>query len=1037
MNKRKLFYPFVCVVLFLSCFSIQAQQKSGKTSVPGQIIVSGDIKDVDGKPIIGATVRVKGTQRGTASDISGQFKIRTSADARLQISYVGYMSQEIAVNSRKKIEITLIENRNDLEDVVVVGYGFMKKSDLTGSVSSINEKQLSERVFVSPEQALQGMVAGVQVADVNAEPGGESSIRIRGTNSINSSSEPLFVVDGFVGGSIDGINPNDIASIEVLKDASATAIYGSRGANGVILITTKQGSESGLQIEFNTKIGITHTSKRMDMMNAQEYARFLNEGADSPIFTDEQIAAMKTTDWQDAVFQTGVFQNHQIALRGGSKSSRFYVSAGYLGQKGNVINSCLDKFSLRANLNNRIGKRISLDMNAAFTSSQGNKATVNTAGVPSDGATVLNSLRMAPFVPVYDEYGNYTIKNDFPGNDPANPAIRVIGNPVAYANRVKNGMKNINGSINAQLSIEIVKGLTWKSTVGQSLWKQENRKYVPKSTHEGSIVGGAGGVGNINRSVFLTEHTLFYKPRAFGKHRIDLLGGFTFQKGKNDNLNFSGQEYFSDASEGADISDASVVTAYNSTNYDNRIMSYLARINYNYDNRYLITFSGRADGSSKFATGHRWGYFPSMAFAWNIGNEAFVKRVGWIDQLKLRLSAGVTGNQEIENFTSIFYYTTDQYGFIDGDKSVSLAPSNIGNRNLEWEKTTSYNVGVDFAIFKNRLVINADVYYKKTTDMLMSKKIPTSSGFRKAMDNIGDLENRGLEIFIVSQNIVPKTVRGFRWETRLVYSMNRNKILRLGNNDEDLYVGQATGNMQGIGTTSILRVGEPIGSFFGCVYDGVWRDQVQIDEAIADGKLVQGTSIRPGDPRFIDQNHDGMINQDDRVIVGRSYPKFTGSIQNTFMYKGFSLDIMFYGSYGNNVFNINRYYMEGWAQYNKPKYMKNRWTPSNPDGIYPRQGSSLMRQTPGAASCYVEDASFLRLKNVTLAYVFNTETLRKLKIIKGLKVFITGDNLYTFTRYTGYDPEVNSFGKSNLSLATDLGAYPKYRTIILGLSATF
>jgi TonB-linked SusC/RagA family outer membrane protein len=1011
---------------------VLTQKKKIEANPPkGTRRVSGIVYDPKGETIIGATIMDKTSKKGTITDVNGKFSLDVQEQSTITVSYIGYVTTNVKTGSQNSLIITLTEDVKTLDEVVVVGYGTVKKRDLTGSISSIGEKQLSERVFVSAEQALQGLVSGVQVTEVNSEPGGESSIRIRGSNSINSSNEPLFVVDGFVGGNIDGINPSDIQSMEVLKDASATAIYGSRGANGVIIITTKKGNENGLKIEFNSKFGFSKVTKTIDMMNAQEYAQFIQDGAgDILVFTPEQIAAMgEGTNWQDEVLQTGQYSNYQLSMRGGDKQMKYYVSGGYLYQKGNVINSDLDKATLRANLSNKLAKGINLELNAAFSSSTGNRATVNTAGTSQDGATVLNSTRMAPFVPVKDGNGNYTVKNFYPGFEQFSISpIRIIGNPVAYANDAIKGMVNINGNMNAMLTIDLISGAVLKSTLAESISRQENNNYIPKSLYEGSIVGGAGGYSKLNKNSFLTEHTLLFKKDFSRTSRFDVLGGFTYQNNYTNGFSISAQDYFSDTNKGVDISNANVITDYSSSELGTSIMSYLFRTNYIYDEKYLATFSGRADGSSKFAKGHRWGYFPSLALAWNVNKEGWMNRAIWIDQFKIRASAGVTGNQEIPNFSSLFYYQTGQYNFVNGVRIGTLVPENIGNKTLEWEKTLSYNLGLDFAVLNNRITLVADAYYKKTYDMLLIKKIPRSSGFTYATDNIGDVENKGVEISLITRNFASKKRGGFTWETKINYSKNLNKILRLGNNNEDIFVGESTGNMSNIGTTSILRVGEPIGTFYGCMYDGVWRDADQIK---ASGFLG---SAKAGDPRFIDQNKDGYITLDDRVIVGNSYPKFTASISNTINYKGFGLDILLYGSYGGNVFNLNRYYLEGWAQYNKPKYMNDRWTLTNLDSNIPGQSSTLMRNTPGAASVYVEDASFLRIKNLTLSYSFPASLMKKINNIEGIKVFLSGENLHTFTKYSGYDPEVNSFGKSNLSLATDLGSYPKFSTLVFGLS---
>ena len=1037
--KSGILLPVSCAILaMLLCTHSYAQQDTGDT---GSLQISGIVKDMDGVPLIGATVMLKNVQGvGTSTNERGEFQLEVHKGDTLLVSILGYAEQEFRIGSQSVFDITLEESTTMLDEAVAIGYGSVAKRDLTGSVAGVTGQQLERRFFVSPEQMLQGMVAGVQVVETSAEPGSTVSIRIRGTNSINSDNEPLYVVDGYVGASIDGINTNDIQSMEVLKDASATAIYGSRGANGVILITTKQGQAGKPVITYDLKYGISKVSRKMDMANAYEYSQYLMRNKSSDLLlwkTEEEWANIgEGTDWQDAIFQLGQYQNHQLSIRGGAQKTTYSISGSIMDQVGNVINSDLTKFTLRTNISQGIGNRIKFTLNANLARSKGNKATVNSAGSPQDGATVLNALRMAPFVSVYDENGNYTFTNDFPGNGESGggKTITLIGNPVAYAKLVRNQISSLSGSVNGILTVDIIPGLTWKSSVGTAFSRVENSEYIPNSTYEGSLKGGQSTDQKNTSANILTEHTLSYDRKVNRKHQINAVLGFTYQKFNSTGFNITAREYFSDVNNGHDISNAGAITDYSSSIMENAIMSYLGRVNYSYDSRYVLTVTGRADGSSKFAPGHRWGYFPAVAAAWNINREKFMSKAAWLDELKLRLSYGISGNQEIGNFKSMYFHNTGQYQFNSSDKVVSLYPAQIGNSDLEWEKTASYDIGLDFTAFDNRLSINADVYYKKTYDMLSQKRLPESSGFQSVMVNIGDVENKGLEISLLSRNIVPKSEDGFYWETRINYSMNRNKILRLGENNEDLYVGTSSGNLSSVGTTSILRVGEPIGAFFGCIYDGVWRDQEEIDQAVANGWK---DSTSPGDPKFVDQNGDGYINEEDRVINGYAYPKFNMSMNNSFSWKNFTLDIFIYGSFGNSVFNLNRYYFESFSQYNKPRYyIRNMWTEENPDGTYPRSNTPKMRQTPGAASLYVEDASFLRIKTVTLGYSFPDKLLGK-TFIKNLRIYVTGDNLFTFTKYTGYDPEVNSFGKSNTDLATDRGAYPKYRSFIAGLTIGF
>ena len=1002
------------------------------------ITVQGVVTDPANQPVIGAAILVEGSMTGATTNLQGAFSINAPANGKLVISSLGYLKQTIDINGRLKIDIKLNEDETMLDDVVVIGYGTSIKADLTGSVGSVSQRQLENRVFTSPEQMLQGLVAGVQVVETSSEPGAEVSIRVRGTNSIYSDNEPLYVIDGYVGASIAGINAGDIKSMDVLKDASATAIYGSRGANGVILITTRGGEAGRTVISFDTKVGFSDVYKKLDMADGQEYLDFLIElGKKNNLLywkSEAELANIgRGTDWQEAIMQRGLFQEYQLSMRGGSEKTTFSVSGNYLKQVGNIINSDFEKMSMRVRLNHKISQKLTFTLNSNLNSSGGNRATVNSVGNPADGATVLNALRMAPFIPLYDEAGNYTFMNDFYGNSEIGAkAITIIGNPVNYAMNVRNSMRHLSNTTNGILEYKISKSFTWQTSIGTTFTNQRFDEYIPTSVYEGFLKGGSSTSRVPYRNNWLTENTLRFNTVYCKKHSIDMVGGFTYQQYNDSEYRIQAREYSIDSGWYYDIDHAATISGgYGPREFSYKLISFLGRLNYGYDSRYLLTASIRADGSSKFAEGHRWGYFPAAAVAWNAANETFLKGVKWIDQLKLRVSWGVTGNQEIGNNLSRFLYNSNDYNLGSSQRVLGLIPGQIGNKMLEWEKTRSTNVGIDFMLFNGRISATVDAYMKTTYDMLSQKRLPATSGEQYAWENIGDVENKGIEATLTTRNIVAKKAGGFSWETRFNYSLNRNKILRLGRNNEDIFVGESTSNLPGLSTTSVLRVGQPIGSFFGCIVDGVFRDA----DDVANSGL---TGFSPGDTKFRDMNGDGSITEADRVIVGHAYPKFIGSFQNSFQYKGFNLDIFVYGSYGNQVFNLNRYFMENWNSYNKPRYyLRDRWTSDNPDGIYNAANSTNLRQTPGAASIMVEDASFIRLKNLTLGYTLPQSLMAKNSVLRSAKIYCTVDNLYVWTGYKGYDPEVNSFGKSNTSLGTDRGAYPKYRTIVFGLTLGF
>jgi len=1005
------------LLAFLGTFVAQAQTRQ----VSGRVLSA-----TDKMPLPGVSVLLKGTTTGSSTNAAGEFELNVPANGgTLVFSFVGFESFEQPIGTSTSINVQLKEQAQDLNEIVVVGYGTQRKRDITGSVVSISAEQVAETPIARADQILQGRAAGVQVTQTNSEPGGNVSIRIRGTNSINTGNEPLFVVDGFPGaGDLNSINPSDIESIEVLKDASATAIYGSRGANGVILITTKKGKVGKGTINLEGYTGIQLVRHKFDLMNAKQFAQYLNDvnaGSTTlpPPYRQSQIDSLgEGTDWQDELFRPAPMSNYQLGFNGGTEETRYNLSFNYFDQQGIVLNSGFKRATVRLNLDKKISPKLSFNFSSQVAGTFENRAFVNSSG-GSNGGVLLDALRISPIVPVRDAFGNYTYSNG------PLPYVEDVGNPIAYAQEVKDQRTVARGLFNVAANYEIIPGLTARVTGGFDYNNNQINQYRPSDIFQGRLTNGSATRSTTYRYSWLNENTLTYDKKLNENNFLNVVVGVTEQQFFGDNFGTSATNFFTNTLGSDNLALAAVVLTPNSGRPSNTLASYFGRVNYRLFERFLFTATLRADGSSRFGANNKWGYFPSAAFAYRLIDEKFMQGFTALSDLKIRLGYGVTGNQEIPNYQSLARYDAGSYAS-GSTRLVGLVPLNIPNPNLKWESTAAANAGIDVAFLQNRIIITADAYYKKTSDLLLQVSTPRTSGYNSILLNAGSVENKGLEFALNTTNIDTKK---FSWNTNLNISLNRNKVLDL-NGEYERYVGSSSSSLfvgSGLGNTSLLRVGEPIGTFFGYQFDGLWQTQ---DEIVASGTK---TVVRPGDPRYVDQNGDGVITAADRVIIGRAQPKFIYGVTNGFKYGGFNLSIFLQGVQGSNVLNLNRYELEsGITTTNKLETVTNRWTPTNTNTNIPRAGSTLRRST-GIVSDVVEDGSFLRLKTVTLGY-----TLPKFsKVVKSANVYVTAQNVLTFTKYTGYDPEVNSFGNDNLSLNTDYNAYPSTRTFIAGVRLGF
>jgi TonB-linked SusC/RagA family outer membrane protein len=1000
--------------------------------------ITGRILDEKGDPVIGANIVEKGTTNGTVTDVEGNFTLNVEENAAIHVSYIGYLPQDITSAGKNSLHVVLIEDLTTLDEIVVVGYGTMRKRDLTGSVSSIKSEDIQRSPVTSLDQAIQGKAAGVQVSQASSAPGGRVLIRVRGGNSLSSSNEPLYVVDGFpvsAGGSAGGngtaqnplatLNTADIASIEILKDASATAIYGARGANGVVLITTKRGEIGKPQVTLDVYHGVQTLAKKLDLMNAREYATLVNEArandGQSPVFPNPNnlyyfpdVSSLgEGVDYQDEVFHDAPVQNYNIGVAGGNEGIRYSVGGGYFGQDGIIRNSDFNRASFRSNLDIKITPALTVTTNITASHSWANGMPSEGDGGGGTGGVVHGAIVMPASVPIFDADGNYTMTNPTPGSTPSN-------NPVATVNHYKDEQEidRFLGSVDA--SWAIMKDLTLKVTFGTDLSTANRAFYWPKETHRGSSKNGEAYQRYRKDASYLNENILTYN-KQLGKHAINAVGGYTWQIFHYKYFEASSTNYSSDLYFANNLGAGTTYGQPGSSKSQSQLASYLGRINYIYNDRYLFTLTARADGSSKFGTNNKWSFFPSFALAWRASEEEFLKSVDWLSNLKIRMSYGKTGNQNIDNYKSLAMLGTMNYP-LGGTLNSGVGPNNIPNPDLKWETTATTDAGLDIGLFNNRVSLVVDYYYKKTTDLLWNISTPSSVGFSSIFKNIGSLENKGVEVTLGADVFTGE----FKWNTQMNWSRNRNKVLEIPGYTPNTQ-GQLSGHLKVNG--SWLEPGLPVGVWNLLKYDGVFQDQAQLTA----GPRSTANKDQLGDARFIDKSGDGKINYtDDRMIVGDPNPDFIYGWTNNFSFKGFDFSVYLQGSYGNDIINIQRAETNisgPWG--NQRREILNRWTPTNTNTNIPRARVTvdpLLLQS----DWLIEDGSYMRVKTMTLGYTF-----MNFRFINSLRLYVTGQNLFTITDYSGFDPEVNSQGNSNLQLGVDYNAYPSARAVLFGLNVSF
>lgn len=984
-------------------------------------IVKGVVKDASGEPLMGVNVLVKGTTLGTVTDMDGKFSLQAPAGSTLVVSYIGFKSQEVKIKGTTPLKITLRDDSEALSEVVVVGYGVQKKSDVTGSLSSVKGDELSRLANSRTDQALQGQMAGVMVQNGVAAPGESPTIIIRGGNSLKGDNAPLVVIDGVLGGDLSLIDPNDIASIEVLKDASSTSIYGSRGANGVIMVTTKRGQAGKPRVTYSGYVSMQQVSKTMDMLSGPEMYSMLKEMATEYPTTSFKIPSwidpnsLNDTNWQNEVFRTAPVTSHSISVSGGSETTKYSLSGNYLMHQGIIKNSDFNRAGIRANIEQKLGRKVTVGALLNASRSSSSSASINQMNGSDGGGVTFCALAFSPLVPIYDADGKFSgpLLN---GAQMNNPVALVTDQEV---NRYRNYFQGT-----AFFEWEILKGLRFKTAWTYTYSDHKQRQFTSGENLLAYKGQGYAYIQDRETTNWLTENTLTYTKTFNRDHSLNVLAGFTAEA----------SDYFTNASSGKGfnieslgyynmgLADNSLLSVSSGGNHS-AIASWLGRVNYAYKGKYLASVSLRADGSSKFAKNNKWGYFPSVAVGWRISEERFMKNLPWVHNLKLRASYGETGSQAITAYQSLASFNTTTY-VQNGSSAVALVPGRVPNPDLKWETTKQTDIGIDLSLFGGRISLVADYYYKKTINLHYDKILPYYTGYSTQTQNIGSKQNKGWEFSLTTQNLV----KAFKWSTSLNISLNREKVLELGD-DEYFYTNGSGGALgSSFNETGIVKVGEPLGNFYGYVFDGIYQNQAEVD-------ALPSSSAAVGAVKFKDLDGEDGITTKDRTIIGNANPDFIFGIGNEFSYKNFDLSFMLQGTYGNDICNLMKVNF-GTAPSSNTVNNVFRYVYED---AWRGEGTSNTQQAlnQGAgpmSSRFIEDGSYIRMKNLTLGYTLPKSITSKLGI-SNLRFYVSGQNLFTITGYSGYDPEVSS-RTGNYNLGFDGGSYPAVRSYTFGLNLT-
>lgn len=1043
------------------------------TVAMAQVLVRGTVVDQTGESVIGASIQVKGTTQGTITDIDGKFSLGVpDKKSVIVVSFIGYATKELQVDTSKPMSIVLEEDTKVLDEVVVVGYQEVRKKDLTGSVAKADMNELLNTPVGSFDQTLGGRIAGVNVSSSEGTPGGTMNIVIRGNNSLTQDNSPLYVIDGFPvedAAIASTINPSDIESLDILKDASATAIYGARGANGVVIITTKKGKVGKAQLSYDGSVTMQHVTRTIPMMDAYEFVKLQAETYPASIanstggylmeyqgkqWTLDDYRGIFQYDWQDEILRTALQHNHNIRLTGGTEGVRYNASVSYYNQDGILLNSGYERFQARANT---VIKRDKLDISLTTNYSR----SIQTGSTPSETSySGMNNLFYSVWGYRPVTYPNKSMESLL--NDVMDEAIDSSNdyrfNPIRSLKEEYRKYYINNLQLNGYVSYEFIKGLKLKVSGGYTYDARKNDQFNNSNTR----YGGPTSTDKVNaqiirneRLTWLNENTLTYQTNIKKKHFFNSLVGITFQNSDYEYYSLKSTHIPNESLGMAGMADGTLSSS-SSLKSSWSMMSYLARLNYNYKSKYYATASFRADGSSKFSKKHRYGYFPSGSLAWNFMEEEFmapIKKV--VGAGKLRVSWGLTGNNRIGEYD---YYALLQmlkekqgdyisngsipsgvYPFDNDMSSVGMVPVSLPNEDLKWETTEQWNVGLDLSFFNERLNFTADVYRKTTRDLLLEASLPLVSGYYSATKNIGKVRNDGLELSLSTVNVQTKD---FTWTSDFNIAFNKNEVLELAENQLSLTTAARFDQNYNSQPSYIAKVGLPMGMMYGYIYEGTYK----YDDFVKSGNsytlkdnvpyFSSEANTQPGMPKYKDVNGDGIIDTNDRTIIGRGLPIHTGGFTNSFTYKGFDLSVFFQWSYGNDIMNANRLFFEnagGKKDLNQFASYANRWTPENPESDIPAATKSASNNV--ISSRIIEDGSYLRLKTVTLGYTFPKALIAKAKL-SNARVYVAAQNLWTWTSYSGYDPEV-SVRNSALTPGLDFSSYPRAFTLSFGVNLGF
>jgi TonB-linked SusC/RagA family outer membrane protein len=1048
-----------------------------------QIVVTGRVTSAaTGESLPGVNIIEKGTQNGAVTNIDGTYTLDVSGeDAVLVFSFIGYLSEEITVGNQTAIDMQLVEDIQKLDEVVVIGYGTQKRSDLTGAVVSVSEETLRSTIATNIDQALQGRVAGVQITQNSGQPGGATSVRIRGANSITASSEPLYVIDGipfqgdgveiagfdWAGGAngqeivnpLSTINPNDIVSIEVLKDASASAIYGSQAANGVVLITTKRGKQGESKITYNMYYALQTLPNKLDMMDLPEYADYQNQIAEELGWTPKEKYLDPSllgpgTDWQDEVFDPAWTKSHQLSLTGGSEKTQYAITGGYFDQDGIIIGSGFNRFTGRINIDNNFKDWIKIGGNVSYAKTN-EIITLNDGG---DGV-IMNALLMQPDVPVKNLDGEY-----------AGPDVTYAGsnyNPVALALLRNNELDRERIMASAYASADLLKGLNFRTELAIDNGNTINISFHP--TYQfGAIINNTNKMQQreTNSFFWIWKNYMTYNATLAQNHNITAMLGAEAQKSSWQGTTVTKEDFTSNDIHVLSQGD-NTTSRTNGWKGASSMASYFGRFNYNYDERYLATFTLRADGSSKFGPENKWGWFPSGSVAWRISNESFMQDFSFIKNLKLRVGYGLVGNQAIGDYLygSSMVTTDSPFG-------TTYRMEKISNPNLKWEATAQYNVGLDMSLFAGRIDFTADVYNKQTEDMLLQLSVPSYLGGPNPWEdisapyaNVGKMENKGVDLSLTTHNLRRANMS---WTTNFTFSLNRNLVKEL--DDTSKVYWKNLNWYSEFQTATMTKAGEPIGVFYGYVTDGIFENaqqildhavQIQDPESVTEENpngtnlVDKTTGVWIGDIRFRDLNGDSIINTNDQTIIGNPNPDFTFGFNNTFRYGPFDMSVYLQGSYGGEILNYSRVQIEGQTSIysnqaatvdNRSRYqlLDPEGETTDPDNVVlanpgtdiPRFATNDVNRNNRMSDRFIEDGSYLRIQNVSLAYTLPSKLTQKVRMQR-LRIYINVQNLYTFTNYSGYDPEIGAFDQDARMQNVDMGRYPSPRMYTFGIDVDF